>query len=131
MKEAEASASFYLSRSEEGKKEVALMAKEMSLVRDKVYDVVFEDLFMRYVLKKIRKDYLKRDIDDLVDELRALGDIYYYLRGKITGEVKDVVDELGEAEFVRFLYSVLLGVLDVAESLGTTLGDMIEEIESE
>jgi hypothetical protein len=107
------------------------MAREMRDVRDKVYDMIFTDLFERHLLRRIRKEYLQRDVDDLTNELRALGDIYYYLRGKITGEVKDVVDELGEAEFVRFLYSVLLGVLDVAESLGATLGDMTEEIESE
>jgi len=67
------------------------MAKEMPLVRDKVYEMVFEDLFERHVLKRIRKDYLERDVDELMDELRALEDVYYYLRGKVVHEVEEVM----------------------------------------
>jgi hypothetical protein len=52
MKEAgiDVSASFYFN----GSMGVVVMGKEMALVRDKVYEMVFEDLFTRYVLKRIR-----------------------------------------------------------------------------
>jgi hypothetical protein len=63
-------------------------------------------------------------------ELRALEDAYYHLRGKVVHEVEEVMIKMGgEVEFMRFLYSVLLGVVDGVESLVAVLGDMVEEKE--
>jgi hypothetical protein len=96
------------------------MAKEIPVIRKKVYRIISRKLVDKHLLKKID---LSRDVEYFEEEFFVLKDVYLYLREK----AKDVRVAVEGKEFVNFLYSILLGVLDVGEKLLEMLEEIIEK----
>jgi hypothetical protein len=92
------------------------MLEEDVVVREKVCSMIINKLVDKHLFKGIE------DWSGLKHEFYVLEHMYYYLKEKIEGEIKD----MHGGKFLDFYYSVLLGVLDVGQELLARLEDMID-----